>query len=132
MNESEKVSINLGVVELAQIDVLVEQGHYSNRSDFIRTAIRKELEVNNPKIERHFALFSSVKARFTLGIFMVTKALLENLAIKNEKLDIVVVGMIIFKENISKELFDKTVGSITIKGKIIASDEIKEAIKNMN
>ena len=130
MNESEKVSTNLGVVELAQIDVLVEQGHFSNRSDFIRTAIRKELEVHSPKIERHFSLFS--KKNFTLGIFIVTKDMLTRLAKNNEKLDITVVGMIVFNKDISKGLFDKTIGSITIKGKTVATDEIKEAIRKMN
>ena len=132
MNESEKVSTNLGVVELAQIDVLVEQGHYSNRSDFIRSAIRKELEINTPKIERHFARAGGEKWNWTLGIYKVSKVFLEELAEANDKLSITVIGMIIFESTISKQLFDKTVKRITIRGKIVAPDEIKEAIKDMN
>ena len=133
MNESEKLSINLGVVELAQIDVLVEQGIYSNRSDFIRTVIRKELEIQKKKIERHFSVLGLKGKsgwRFTLGVFVCTKRFLEQWAADGEKLSLTVIGMFIVEKDVSLELFENAVGNLTIRGKIVASDEIKEAIKN--
>ena len=132
MNESEKVSINLGVVELAQIDVLVEQGIFSNRSDFIRTAIRKELEANSEKIERQFSPIGEGKHwRYQLGIVGISKRYLEEWALANKgKLSFTVIGMIIFESDISLDLFERTIGTVTIRGKLVASDEIKEAIKN--
>lgn len=133
MNESEKLSLNLGVVELAQIDVLVEQGIYSNRSDFIRTAVRKELELQKKKIERQFSLLglNNKNWRFTLGVFICTKRLLEQWAAGDgDKLSLTVVGMFVVEKDVSLELFESAIDNITIRGKIVASDEIREAIKN--
>lgn len=83
-NETEKITINLGVVDLAQIDVLVEQGLYSNRSDFIRTSARKELETHQKNIEealRASAIVGYVGTNptgiFSVGICCVSKADLE-------------------------------------------------------
>src|SRR6202521_1735029 len=41
--ETEKITINLGYVDLGHIDLMVQDGFYSNRTDFIRTAIRNQL-----------------------------------------------------------------------------------------
>ena len=133
-NETEKLTINLGMVELAQIDVLVEQGMYSNRSDFIRTAIRKDLEVNREKIERQLTPFASRSQWETMiGIGGVEKTGLEEWAATgNEKMNISAIGVFIVPKNISVELFEKAVGKCIVRGKIVASDEIKDAIKKMN
>jgi len=42
--DTEKMTINLGYVDLGHIDLMVQEGFYSNRTDFIRTAIRNQLE----------------------------------------------------------------------------------------
>lgn len=133
MNESEKISVNLGVVELAQIDVLVEQGHFSNRTDFIRTAIRKELEVNKNKIERLYGPIADEKHQsFGVGIASVSRKFLEDWARSDtRKISYYQIGMLIFEKNISLELFEKTVGSVSVRGKLVAPEEIKEAISNM-
>ena len=134
MNESEKISINLGVVEIAQIDVLVEQGHFSNRTDFIRTAVRKELEVHKNKIERQYGPITDEKYQsFGVGIATVSHKFLEDWAASDvRKINYYQIGMLIFDKKISLELFEKTVGSVTVRGKLVASDEIKEAIEKMN
>ena len=133
-NETEKLTINLGVVELAQIDVLVEQGTYSNRSDFIRTAIRKSLEVHREKIERQLTPIASKKIwEKVIGIWKADRALLEEWADESdEKLNLSVIGMIIFDKDVTVELLEKTVAKIALRGKIVASDEIKEAVKKIN
>ena len=132
-SETEKLTINLGVVELAQIDVLVEQGIYSNRSDFIRTAIRKDLEVHREKIERQLIPIGSKKNwEWMIGIGGITKAGLEEQAAEgHEKMNISAVGMFVIPRDISVELFEKTVAKVIVRGKLVASEEIKEAIKRM-
>lgn len=132
-NETEKLTINLGVVELAQIDVLVEQGIYSNRSDFIRTSIRNQLEVQKTKIENQFLPVSNKKEwGKIIGIYVITKKSLEILAKENEKLNISIIGMLIIDTNIDTKLFEDTVENVIIHGKLNASNEIKEIITKMN
>jgi len=132
-NDTEKLTINLGVVELAQIDVLVEQGMYSNRSDCIRTAIRKDLELHRDKIERQLTPIGSKKTwEWMIGIGGIEKSAQEEwLAEGNEKMNISAVGVFIVPKDISPELFEKTVGKVIVRGKIIASDEIKALIEKM-
>ena len=132
-NETEKLTINLGVVELAQVDVLVEQGLYSNRSDFIRTAIRKQLEAQKMDIERSLTPIGSKKKwDWSIGICGLDKTVLEECAASNEKLNVSAVGMLIIPKNISVELFEQAVEKCIVRGKLVASDEIREAIGRMN
>ena len=133
-NETEKLTINLGVVELAQIDVLVEQGLYSNRSDFIRTAVRKQLEINKESIDLSFARIASKNdsAKTVIGICRISKKELEKLASHNEKTSINVIGMLIVDSGIGAELFENTVHSVTLRGKLAAPAEIKALVEAMN
>lgn len=136
-NETEKLTINLGVVELAQIDVLVEQGIYSNRSDLIRTAIRKQLEVHEEKIKRAVAPIVGTKQSsgvWGIGIiYLNEESLIETFESNGEQpIKINVVGMLKISDAISAELFNKMVARISIRGKLVASPEIKELIERMN
>jgi Predicted transcriptional regulators containing the CopG/Arc/MetJ DNA-binding domain len=131
-NETEKLTINLGIVELAQVDVLVEQGIYSNRSDFIRTAIRKQLENHGDRIERALTPIPIATQKDWLraiGIFTISKEELEEFVKNNEKINISVIGMLILERDISVELFKRAVNKIVIRGKLVASDELKEIVK---
>ena len=130
-NETEKLTINLGVVELAQIDVLAEQGIYSNRSDFIRTAIRKQLENYKEKIEQSFSSFPKKDNTIvTIGIMKVSKKMLEKYTKENDKVNIHVIGMLIIASDITPELFINAIENIDIKGKLIASEEIMSVFDN--
>jgi len=136
-NETEKLTINLGVVELAQIDVLVEQGIYSNRSDLIRTAIRKQLEDHKEKIERAITPIAGVRPAtgvWGIGIvFLDEGALIEAYEDNGERpFKISVVGMLKIGNDVSTELFKKTVVRANIRGKLVASPEIKKLIEKMN
>ena len=132
-NENEKLTINLGVVELAQIDVLVEQGIYSNRSDFIRSSVRKHLEHYRDKIENTLIPVSDQKTwRWTLGVLRLSKNELLGLADDNATISISVIGMLVINTDISPELFIKTVKQVSLRGKLVASDEIRNIIKQMN
>lgn len=121
--DSEKITINLGYVDLGRIDLLVQEGFYSNRSDFIRTAIRNQLdtqvEVVSKTIDRH---------TMELGLRDYTRADLEALRDAGEILHVKVVGLARIHSDVTPELALETIGSITVLGALHASAEIKKAL----
>jgi len=134
--ETEELIIDFEVVELAQIDALIEQGIYSNRADFIREASRKHLEVHREKIE--FQLFTI--GRFVtnekegtkiIGISLITQKSLRKLAKNHQKIRLNVTGMLIIDTHVDPQLFEETVKHVALRGKLVASNEIKEIIEKM-
>lgn len=123
MPESEKITINLGYVDLGRIDLLVQEGFYSNRSDFIRTAIRNQLDRNDEtvtkSIERH---------TMELGLRDYTAADLEALRDAGEVLHVKVVGLARIASDVTPDLALETIGSITVLGALQASPDIKKAL----
>ena len=121
--ESEKITINLGYVDLGRVDLLVKEGFYSNRSDLIRTAIRNQLdshvEVVTKSLERH---------TMELGLRDYSVADLEALGDAGEVLHVKVVGLARIDPDVTAELALQTIGSITVLGALQASPEIKEAL----
>ena len=121
--ESEKITINLGYVDLGRIDLLVREGFYSNRSDFIRMAIRNQLESHQEtvtkSIERH---------TMELGLRDYTRADLESLRAAGEVLHVKVVGLARIADDVTPELALATIGTITVLGALQASKEIKTAL----
>ncbi len=121
--DNEKITINLGYVDLGRIDLLVQEGFYSNRSDFIRTAIRNQLDtqvdVVTRSIERH---------TMELGLRDYTRADLETLRAAGEVLHVKVVGLARIDPDVTPELALATIGSITVLGALQASSEVKKAL----
>ena len=121
--DSEKITINLGYVDLGRVDLLVQEGFYSNRSDFIRTAIRNQLdthaEVVSKSVERH---------TMELGLRDYTRSDLEALRDAGEILHVKVVGLARIDPDVTPELALETIGSITVLGALQASPEIKKAL----
>ncbi|HEY9037846.1 MAG TPA: CopG family transcriptional regulator [Roseovarius sp.] len=121
--DSEKITINLGYVDLGRIDLLVQEGFYSNRSDFIRTAIRNQLdshiEVVAKSIERH---------TMELGLRDYTAADLEAVRAAGEVLHVKVVGLARIAADVAPELALATIGSITVLGALQASPDVKKAL----
>ncbi len=121
--ENEKITINLGFVDLGRIDLLVQEGFYSNRSDFIRTAIRNQIdtqsEIVSKSVERH---------TMELGLRDYTRADLEDHLARGEVLHVKVVGLARIAADVSPELALKTIRSITVLGALQASPEIKKAL----
>ncbi len=121
--DSEKITINLGYVDLGRIDLLVQEGFYSNRSDLIRTAIRNQLdshvEVVSKSLERH---------TMELGLRDYTVADLEALRDAGEVLHVKVVGLARIAPDVTPELALSTIGSITVLGALQASPDIKKAL----
>lgn len=121
--ENEKITINLGFVDLGRIDLLVQEGFYSNRSDLIRTAIRNQLDshvdVVSKSLERH---------TMELGLRDYSVADLEAVRGAGEVLHIKVVGLARFDPDVTPELALQTIASITVLGALQASAEIKKAL----
>ena len=121
--DSEKITINLGYVDLGHIDLLVQEGFYSNRTDFIRTAIRNQ-------IDRHADVLRQSVARKTLdiGLRLLTRADLEAARSRGEMLRINVLGLAMVESDVTPELARATIASITVLGALQASPEIKAAL----
>jgi len=121
--ENEKITINLGFVDLGRIDLLVQEGFYSNRSDFIRTAIRNQIDVQSEivskSVERH---------TMELGLRDYTRADLEGMQTRGEVLHVKVVGLARIAHDVTPELALATIGSITVLGALQASPEVKTAL----
>jgi len=131
-NETEKITINLGVVDLAQVDVLVEQGLYANRSDFIRTAIRKDLESHKETIERAAKLaYDKPDWGWFLGISNISRKTLEEYVENGRKMKLSGVGMLVVDKSIDAELFEKAVERVVVRGKLVADKEIRKIIDGM-
>lgn len=123
MSDTEKITINLGPVDLGRIDVLVEQGLYSNRTDLIRTAIRNQLDRHEPVIQAH-----AVKWSFVLGVESVTRSRLEELKSEGRKLSLRVIGMLRLADDIEPELARETIEVIRVHGSFHAPPALREAL----
>jgi len=123
VSETEKITINLGPVDLGRIDVLVEQGLYSNRTDLIRTAIRNQLDRHEPVIQAH-----AVKWSFVLGVETVTRSTLEELKEKGKKVSLRVIGMLKLADDIDPELARETIKVIRVRGSFHAPPAVREAL----
>ncbi|RSZ59219.1 CopG family transcriptional regulator [Massilia atriviolacea] len=121
--ESEKITINLGLIDLGQIDLLVSEGFYSNRTDLIRTAIRNQLNTHAEVVKQTVARKSLV-----LGMHHYSRADLEAALAAGERLQIQVLGMASIASDVSVELALATIESIFVLGALHASSVIKTAL----
>ena len=121
--ETEKVTVNLGFVDLGHIDLLVSEGFYSNRTDFIRTAIRNHLSVQQEAVRQVVSRKSLV-----LGLQRFSKADLEAVQRAGEALDVRVLGLASVDDDVSPELALATIASITVLGAFHASAAVKQAL----
>lgn len=126
MNSSEKVTININVVDLGNIDLLVNEGFYSNRTDFIKTAIRNQLNNYAKDLQKVI-----IKKNFSVGIVKLGKKELQECITKKEKLDIKVVGMLIISDDVTYELAIKSINSINVSGVLRCNSKIKEYFKTL-
>lgn len=121
--DSEKLTINLGFVDLGRIDVLVQDGFYANRSDFIRTAIRRQLEAEAEVVSQ-----SIRRKTLDLGLRDITRAELEAAKAAGRQLDIRVVGLVRIATDVSVDLALATIGTLTVLGALQAGTDVKAAL----
>lgn len=120
---SEKITINLGVVDLGQIDLLVQEGFYSNRTDLIRTAIRNQLVTHADVVRETVA-----RKTFVLGLQHYSRSDLEAVRTAGHKLQIQVLGLASIANDVPPELALATIDSIVVLGAFHASPAVKAAL----
>jgi Arc/MetJ-type ribon-helix-helix transcriptional regulator len=123
--DSEKITINLGYVDLGHIDLLVAQSFYSNRTDFIRTAIRNLLDRHDSTLKQTVA-----RQHLDLGLRHYTRADLERVLAAGDMLDIQVLGLAAIAADVSPQLARETIRSVQVLGALHASAAVKAALSD--
>jgi Arc/MetJ-type ribon-helix-helix transcriptional regulator len=123
VEKTEKITINLGPVDLGQIDLLVQEGFYANRTDFIRTAIRNQLTTHSEVVKRTVA-----RKTLVLGIEHYSRRDLEAIRAANQRLEIRVLGLVSIDNDVPPELAQDTIASIEVLGALRASPAVRAAL----
>src|SRR6187200_167574 len=122
-SDSEKITINLGYVDLGQIDLLVQESFYSNRTDFIRTAIRNQLDRHNDAVKK-----SVDRHQLDLGLRHYSRQDLEAVQAAGEVLHIQVLGLASIAQDVTPQLARATIASVDVLGALHASPAVKAAL----
>ena len=123
VDKSEKITINVGLIDLGQIDLLVDEGFYANRTDFIRTAIRRQLDI------RADAVNDTVSRRaLKLGTRHLSRRDLESLREAGQTVDLHVLGLATIAQDVSPDLALATISSVEVLGAFRAPTEVKAAL----
>ncbi len=123
MIDTEKITINMSAVELGKVDLLVQEASYSNRSDFIRTAIRNLLDKHSIELQQAMVRRASV-----IGVLIYDKKDLEAFKARNERMNITIVGLLRLGRDISPELALEVIESIQVKGILDIGADLRLAL----
>ena len=123
MAETEKITVNIGGVDLGRIDLLVQEGFYSSRADFIRTAIRNQLERQKTAVDS-----ISTRKSMVIGTLGYTQKDLEKIRESGETINAKVIGLFILGDDITAELALDTIESVTVRGVFKAPEDVKKAL----
>lgn len=121
--DAEKITINLGYVDLGHIDLIVADGFYSNRTDFIRTAIRNQLDKHAEVLKQ-----SVSRKNFDLGLHDFSREHLEELRRAGRTLHVRVIGLARFADDVSPELARSTIASLSVLGAVQAPSAVRAAL----
>jgi Arc/MetJ-type ribon-helix-helix transcriptional regulator len=122
-SDTEKITINLGYVDLGHIDLMVQDGFYSNRTDFIRTAIRNQLERHADVVKQ-----STARKSLDLGLRNYSREDLEQARRAGQMLEINVLGLATIAADVTPELARATIASVVVLGALHASPQVKAAL----
>jgi len=139
ISTTEKVSVNLSAVEIGQIDFLVERGLYDNRTDFIRSSVRKSLEKHEQEIadfvntEKARGLIAGIEKddtqlSFAIGVMIISHEYLQGYVQSGKMLNIRSIGLLRFTDDVTPTDIRMGVKSYKCYGKTVASDAVKEAL----
>ena len=121
--ETEKMTVNVGVVDLGQVDLLVQEGFYSNRSDLIRTALRNQLALHADTVKQTVA-----RRTLTVGLQHYSRTDLETVVAAGQRLQVQVVGLARIADDVSPELALAAIESVTVLGAFQASPAVRRAL----
>jgi Arc/MetJ-type ribon-helix-helix transcriptional regulator len=123
--DTEKVTINMSVVDLGQVDLLVEEGFYSSRTDFIRRAIRNQLSTHSQEVRQ-----AVTRKAMAIGVFSYDRKELESMRTNKEHLAIKAIGLLHIADDVSPELAHEVFESIEVLGVFRASAPVREALED--
>ena len=123
--KTEKITLNLGLVDLGQIDLLVQEGFYANRTDFLRTAARAQLAVHADVLKR-----TVERKTIVLGLENYTRQQLEDVRAAGRRLQIRVLGLVTIADDVTPELALATIESVEVLGAFRASVAVKAALRD--
>ena len=123
--DSEKITINLGHVDLGHVDLLIQSGFYSNRSDFIRTAIRNQITRHDEVVAK-----SIERLKLDIGLRRITRDELETARAAGMPLEIQVLGLATISSDVTPELARAAITSLRVLGTLQASNAVKEALRD--
>ena len=121
--DSEKITVNLGFVDLGRVDLMIREGFYANRADFIRTAVRNQLERQDDAVRQSLA-----RGRLALGLAHFTARDLEAARDAGAPLHIHVVGLASLASDVTPELARAAIASVQVLGAFQASPAVKAAL----
>jgi Arc/MetJ-type ribon-helix-helix transcriptional regulator len=121
--ETEKMTVNVGVVDLGHVDLLVQEGFYSNRSDLIRTALRNQLALHADVVKQTVA-----RRTLTVGLQHYNRADLEAVVAAGQRLQLQVVGLARLADDVTPELALVAIESVTVLGAFQASPAVRRAL----
>jgi Arc/MetJ-type ribon-helix-helix transcriptional regulator len=123
VEKTEKITINVGLVDLGEIDLLVDEGFFANRTDFIRAAIRRQLAAREDAVQR-----TVVRRALTLGSEHLTRSDLEALRDAGETMELRVLGLATIADDVTPELALQTIASVEVLGAFRAPGAVKAAL----
>jgi Arc/MetJ-type ribon-helix-helix transcriptional regulator len=123
MLDTEKITINMSAVDLGKVDLLVKEALYSNRTDFIRTAIRNQLDKHGMELQQ-----AITRSSFTIGALIYDKSDLEEYKARNRKMKLNIIGLLRLGRNITPELAREVIESIHVLGILDMDPSLREAI----
>jgi Arc/MetJ-type ribon-helix-helix transcriptional regulator len=125
MGETEKITVNLSVVDLGKVDLLVQEGFYQNRSDFIRASIRSQLTKHEPEVRD-----SITRNAYVLGILGCSQADLMNDIANGVRRKYYVVGLMVIEDDVTPEVADEAIEAIKVMGVFRAPDAVKDVLSD--
>lgn len=125
MADTEKITVNIGIVDLGRIDLLVQEGFYSSKSDFIRTAIRNQLEQQKSTVDS-----ITTRKSIVIGTLTYNRQDLEQLQEKKEMVNIKVIGTLILTDDVTPQLALDTIQSMTVFGVFKAPNDVKQILES--
>lgn len=123
MADTEKITINLTVVDLGKIDMLVDEGFYTNRTDFIRAAIRDELNLHRQHIDQ-----ITVSKSYVVGVISLNVQSLMEYLQNGKMVDIRAVGLLNISDSVTPDLAEKTIASIQVWGKVLMPEDVRQRL----
>jgi Arc/MetJ-type ribon-helix-helix transcriptional regulator len=123
--ETEKMTVNVGVVDLGHVDLLVQEGFYSNRSDLMRTALRNQLALHGDTVKQTVA-----RRTLAVGLQHYNRADLETVVAAGQRLRVQVVGLARIADDVTPELARAAIESVTVLGAFQASPAVRRALSD--